>query len=182
MGESSRSTVTWRILIVQLGSLVVVVDISRRRIDIVFGLWWFPLWVCLLSQSLDNLGITRGECLERTRWSSPLDWTTYLYYFYKWLYATNPRSHVLLECSIVTWPCHMIWLLMFPHYLYLVFIVWLDICDQVFERVGNLFLLEAFITWPPLQDSSSWGIFPSIPILVSFLFSFFFVSFSLLSV
>ena len=102
--------------------------------------------VLLLSQSLDDLETTWGECLGRTRWSSPLDWTTYLYYFYKWLYATNPQSHILLECSIVTWPCHVIWLLMFPHYLYLVFIVWLDICNQVFERMGNLFLLEALIT------------------------------------
>ena len=36
MGESSRSTVIWRILIVQLGSLVVVVDKSWQRVDIVF--------------------------------------------------------------------------------------------------------------------------------------------------
>jgi len=56
----------------------------------------------LLSQSLGDLGITRGECLGRTRWSSPLDWTTYLYYFYKWLYTTSPQSHVLLECSTIT--------------------------------------------------------------------------------
>ena len=33
------------------------------------------------SQSLDNLGITQGECLGRTQWSSLLDLTTYLYYF-----------------------------------------------------------------------------------------------------
>jgi len=100
----------------------------------------------LLSQSLDDLGITRGKCLGRTWWSSPLDWTTYLYYFYKWLYTTSPRSHVLLECSTITWPCHMIWLLKFPCYLYLVSVIWLDVCNQVFECVGNFFLLRALIT------------------------------------
>ena len=56
----------------------------------------------VLSLSLDNSRTTRCECLERTRWSSPLDWTTYLYYFYKWLYTTSPRSYVLLECSTIT--------------------------------------------------------------------------------
>ena len=56
----------------------------------------------MLSLSLDNSRTTQGECLERTRWSSPLDWTTYLYYFYKWLYTTSPRSYVLLECSTIT--------------------------------------------------------------------------------
>ena len=40
----------------------------------------------------------------------------------------------------------MLWLLKFPCYLYLVCIVWLDVCDQVFECVGNLFLLGALIT------------------------------------
>jgi len=100
----------------------------------------------MLSLSLDDSRITQGECLGRTRWSSLLDWTTYLYYFYKWLYTTSPWSHVLLECSTITWPCHMIRLLKFLCYLYLVFIVWLDICDQVFECVGNFFLLRALIT------------------------------------
>ena len=37
--------------------------------------------VLLLLQSLDDLGTTRDKCLERTRWSSLLDLTTYLYYF-----------------------------------------------------------------------------------------------------
>jgi len=37
--------------------------------------------LAMLSQSLDDLGITLGKCLGRTRWSSPLDSTTYLYYF-----------------------------------------------------------------------------------------------------
>jgi len=46
--------------------------------------------VVVLSQGLDDLETTRGECLGRTRWSSLLDWTTYLYYFYKWLYTTSP--------------------------------------------------------------------------------------------
>ena len=34
--------------------------------------------------------------------------TTYLYYFYKWLYTTSPRSHVFLEYSTITCLCHMI--------------------------------------------------------------------------
>jgi len=116
---------------------------SRRSVLVEI---WSPQCLYMLSQSLDDLGTTRGECLGRTRWSSLLDWTTYLYYFYKWLYTTSPRSHVLLECSTITWPCHVIRLLEFLCYLYLVFIVWLDICGQVFERVGNLFLLRALIT------------------------------------
>ena len=29
--------------------------------------------ILVLLQSLDDLGTTRGECLGRTRWSSPLD-------------------------------------------------------------------------------------------------------------
>ena len=44
----------------------------------------------LLSLSLDDSRTTQCECLGRTRWSSPLDWTTYLYYFYRWLYTTSP--------------------------------------------------------------------------------------------
>ena len=89
--------------------------------------------------------------------------TTYLYYFYKWLYTTSPWSHVFLECSTITCPCHVIWLLKFPYYLYLGCIVWLDVCDQVFERVGNLFLLGALITESYLgisynveQDTVTW--------------------------
>jgi len=83
----------------------------------------------VLSLSLDDSRTTWCECLGRTRWSSLLDWTTYLYYFYKWLYPTSPWSYVLLEYSTITWPCHVIWLLKFPCYLYLVCIVWLDICN-----------------------------------------------------
>ena len=37
----------------------------------------------VLSLSLDDSRTTRCECLGRTQWSSSLDWTTYLYYFYK---------------------------------------------------------------------------------------------------
>jgi len=37
--------------------------------------------VLLLPLGLDDSRTTQGECLERTRWSSPLDLTTYLYYF-----------------------------------------------------------------------------------------------------
>jgi len=76
---------------------------------------------------------------------------------YKWLYTTSPRSHVLLECSTITWPCYMIWLHKFPCYLYLFFIVWPDICDQVFECAGNFLLLGALITvekWARTLSSS----------------------------
>ena len=79
--------------------------------------------------------------------------TTYLYYFYKWLYTTSPWSHVFLEYSVITCPCHVIWLLKFPCYLYLVYIVWLDVCNQVFECMGNLFLLWALIT---AVSKASW--------------------------
>jgi len=132
----------------------------------------------LLSQSLDDLGTTLGECLERTRWSSSLDCTTYLYYFYKWLYTTSSWSHVLSRMFYNHMTCHMIWLHKFPCYLYLVFVEWLDICNQVFERAGNFLLLRALITWPPLQDSLSQGIFLSVLIFVPSLLSFPFISFS----
>ena len=39
--------------------------------------------VLMLLLSLDDSRITRGECLGRTRRSSLLDLTVYLYYFYK---------------------------------------------------------------------------------------------------
>ena len=47
-GALSRNTVIWRILILRFGNLVVVVDESRRKVDTVFGLWWFLLWVCFV--------------------------------------------------------------------------------------------------------------------------------------
>jgi len=111
--------------------------------------------------SLDDLGTTRGECLGRTQWSSPLDWTTYLYYFYKWLYTTSPRSHVLLECSTITWPRHVIWLLKFPRYLYLVHCMTWCLRSSVWMR-GKL--------------SPSWGSHntKSIFIFFSIFFSFLF--------
>jgi len=56
----------------------------------------------MLSLSLDDSRTTQCKCLGRTQWSSLLDWTTYLYYFYKWLYPTSLRSYVLLECSTIT--------------------------------------------------------------------------------
>jgi len=56
----------------------------------------------LLSQSLDDLGTTQGEYLGRTRWSSPLDLTTYLYYFTSGCVPIITRSHVLPEHSMIT--------------------------------------------------------------------------------
>jgi len=114
-------------------------------------------WMEVLSQSLDDLGTTRSECLGRTRWSSLLDCTTYLYYFYKWLYTTSPRSHVLSRMFYNHMTCHMIWLCEFPCYLYPVFIVWLDICDQVFECVGNFLLLRALITGGRWRQNGQHG-------------------------
>jgi len=77
--------------------------------------------VLVLSLSLDDSRITRDECLGRTWWSSPLDFTTYLYYFYKWLCPIITWSHVLLEPSMFIWLCHMLWLLNLP----MLFISWL---------------------------------------------------------
>jgi len=56
----------------------------------------------VLSQSLDDLGITQGECLGRTRWSSPLDLTTYLYYFTSGCVPIITQSHDLPEHSMIT--------------------------------------------------------------------------------
>jgi len=56
----------------------------------------------VLSQSLDDLGITRGKCLGRTQWSSLLDSTTYLYYFTSGCTPITTWSHVLPEHSTVT--------------------------------------------------------------------------------
>ena len=102
--------------------------------------------VLLLSQSLDDLGTTRDECLGRTRWSSPLDSTTYLYYFTSGCTPITTQSHVLPEHSMITWPCHVIWLSDLPRYLYLDSIVQLDVRDQLCECMGNSFLSGALIT------------------------------------
>jgi len=101
--------------------------------------------VLLLSQSLDDLGTTWGECLGRTRWSSSLDSTTYLYYFTSGCIPITTWSHVLPEHSTVTWPCHVVWLSNLLCYLYLDPIVWLDIRDQICECVGDSFLSGALI-------------------------------------
>jgi len=129
--------------------------------------------VLMLSQSLGDLGTTRGECLGRTRWSSPLDWTTYLCYFTSGCTPIITRSHVLPEHSMITW---LIWLSNLPCYLYLDPIVRLDVRDQNVWMHGNSFLPGALIIWPPLQDSLSRGIFPLTPIFVPSLLSLSFVS------
>jgi len=113
-------------------------------IEVIGAREWYQ--VLLLSQSLDDLGITLGKCLGRTQWSSPLDSTTYLYYFTSGCTPITTWSHVLLEHSTITWPCHMIWLSNLPCYLYLDPIVWLDVRDQMCECVGNSFPLGALIT------------------------------------
>jgi len=64
----------------------------------------------MLLLSLDDSRTTRDECLGRTRWSSPLDSTTYLYYFTSGCTPIPTRSHVLLEYSYdhMTLSCDMI--------------------------------------------------------------------------
>ena len=117
---------------------------SRRQPSKLTGIC-LNLW-SLLSQSLDDLGTTLGECLGRTRWSSPLDWTTYLYYFTSGCTPIITWSHVLPEHSLITWSCHVICLLDLPCYLYLDSIIWLDVRDQIFKCMGNSFLPGALIT------------------------------------
>jgi len=114
--------------------------------------------VLLLSQSLDNLGITLGECLGRTRWSSPLDSTTYLYYFTSSCTLISTQSHVLPEHSMITWQGHVIWLSNLPCYLYLDLIVRLDVRDQMCGCVGNSFLPGALITLSFRDSYLAWGV------------------------
>jgi len=79
---------------------------------------------------------------------------------YKWLCFTVTWSHVLLEHSMTTWPCHMTWLPEFPCYLYLDPVVWLDVRDQMFKCIGNSFLSGALITIQRTErqclDKRSW--------------------------
>jgi len=100
----------------------------------------------VLSQSLDNLETTWSECLGRTRWSSLLDLAIYLYYFTSGCVPIITQSHVLPEHSMITWPCHVIWLPSLLYYLYLDPIIWLDVRDQMFECMGNSFLSGVLIT------------------------------------
>ena len=71
--------------------------------------------------SLDDSRSTQDECLGRTQWSSPLDLTIYLYYFTSGCAPITTWSHVPPEHYMITWPCHMIWLLNLP----MLFISWL---------------------------------------------------------
>jgi len=100
----------------------------------------------VLLLSLDDSRTTWSKCLEKTRWSSSLDLSTYLYYFTSGYVSIITQSHVFLEHSMVTCSCYMIWLPNFPCYLYLDPIIWLDIRDQMFECIGGSFLSETLIT------------------------------------
>ena len=100
----------------------------------------------------------------------------YLYYYYSGCTLESYGHMSLPECSMVTWPCHVTWLTKFLSCLCLYSVVCLEFLVWVFRCMGNLFLLKVLTTWPPLQVSSSWGIFPSVPIFVPFLFPLSFVS------
>ena len=63
---------------------------------------------------------------------------------YKWLCPTITRSHILPECSMITWSYHMIWLLNPLCYLYLCFCctIWcwrsnVQMCGKLFPFWGS---------------------------------------------
>ena len=63
----------------------------------------------------------------------------YLYYSYSGYTTISSWSHVLPECSIITWSCHVIWLPKLPCYLYLNPFVQLSaqICGILFPFWGS---------------------------------------------
>jgi len=137
--------------VLELSQLRIWTSMSRDRGDRCSGVVSSSFVIAKSWRLKDHLrGMFRKNSIEFL-----IGLTTYLYYFYKWLYTTSPWSHVFLEYSTITCPCHVIWLLKFSRYLYLVCIVWLDICDQVFEHMGNLFLLWALITLAHPKSSTN---------------------------
>ena len=124
------------------------------------------------------LVITPDGCLGRTRWSSSIKLHPYLYYYYSGctLESYSHMSFSRMFCDHLTLSRDLAyWVLL---YLYSYSIVYLKVLHQVFECMGDFFLLGVLITWPPFQVSSSQGIFPSKPIFVPSLFPFFFIPLS----
>ena len=74
----------------------------------VFGLYCDPIRVnkFVINRQWMSLVITLDGCSGRTQWSSSLDWTPTYTTFYSGC-TISPQSHVLLECSVITWPCYM---------------------------------------------------------------------------
>ena len=68
----------------------------------------------------------------------------YLYYSYSSCTTISLQSHVLPECSMITWPCHMIWLPKFPCCLYLNLFVWLSawMCQNLFSFGALITIIE----------------------------------------
>ena len=100
---------------------------GQGRIDNYFsnlyGLWYCALFVMTWQNCYWE---TVSVLSDHPRWMFKknlmeffvgLDY--YLYYFYSGCTATSPQSHVPPECSTISWPYHMTWLLKFPCYLYL---------------------------------------------------------------
>ena len=84
----------------------------------------------------------------------------------QWLYPKAPQSHVLSRMFYDHLTLsHDLTYCLLPIYI-LTPLYACRVLDSVFKCVGNLFLFWALITWPPLQVSSSRGIFPLIPIFV----------------
>jgi len=99
----------------------------------------------LLLQSLDNLETTRGECLGRTRWSSPLDWTTYLYYFTSGCTLLVYDHMSFLECSTITCP---FWNVLQSHDL----VTWYDYISShaiyiLFSLYDLIFAIKCLNAW-----------------------------------
>ena len=81
----------------------------------------------------------------------------YLYYYYSGCTLKSHGHMSFLECSMVTWPCHVTWLTKSLSCLCLYSVACLELFDWVFKCMGNLFLLEALTTWmyPFLNWSST---------------------------
>ena len=62
----------------------------------------------------------------------------YLYYYYSGCTLKSHDHMFFPECSMITWPCHMILTYWVP-FLYPYSIVCFEVLDQVFKCRGNLF-------------------------------------------
>ena len=97
------------------------------------------------------LVITPDGCLGRTRWSSSIKLHPYLYYYYSGctLESHGHMSFSRMFCDHLTLSCDLAyWVLL---YLYSYSIVCLKVLHQVFECMGDFFLLGVLITQEPLE-------------------------------